>query len=99
MINLRSSQVFLVTLILSLYLGSLIILPVLNAIGMPVLEISEVASENCTLFNLAEFDEEFFIVTVVGTTIAGLIFSKSRPVNIAFQTISLSPHFPPPKHF
>ena len=98
MVKLRSSQVFWATLIFCLYLSSLTGIPILNAIDMPVLEIPEVASENCNLFNLAETDEELFIITVVGATIADLIFSKSRPVNLDFQTISLSPHFPPPKH-
>ena len=98
MVKLRSFQVLLAILIFCLYSGSLVTRPVLNAIGLSGLEISEVAAENCNLFNLVEMDEELFIVTVIGATIAELIFSKSRLVKLDFQTISLSPHFPPPKY-
>ena len=97
MVKLRNSQVSLVTLILCLCLGSLVSLPIFNAVGLPAIEISEVNTETFNLLNQAEFDEDLFIITSVSATIAGLDFSKPKPINLVFQTISLSPHFPPPK--
>ena len=98
MIMQRSSRISLVTLILCLCLGSLVILPMLNAVVLSVPKISEVDLENYSLLDQVEFDEEFFIGTVIGKTIAAQFLSKSRPMNLDFQTASLSPVSPPPKH-
>lgn len=97
MVRLRNSQASLVTLILCLCLGSLVSLPIFNAVGLPAVEIFEVNSENFNLFNQAEFDEGF-ILTVIGATIAGLVFPELKSLNLVFQTAFLSPHFPPPRH-
>ena len=96
MVRLRNSQASLVILILCLCLGSLVSLPIFNAVGLPVVEIFEVNSENFSLFNQAEFDEGF-ILTIVGATIAGLVFPKLKSMNLVFQTAFLLPHFPPPR--
>jgi hypothetical protein len=93
-----SSRISLVTLILCLCLGSLVILPMLNVVGLSVPEISGVDLGNYNLLDQVEFDEELFIVTIMGTTIAELFFLKSRPMNLDFQTACLSPVSPPPKH-
>jgi hypothetical protein len=98
MVKLHSSEISLLSLILCLCLGSLVSLPIFNAVGAPAIEISEVNPESFNLFNQAEFDEEFSILTIVSATTAGLVFSKLKPINLAFQTIYLLPHFPPPKH-
>jgi len=91
-----SSQISLTTLILCLCLGSLVL--AMNVFGLSVMEISGVDSENYNLFDQAEFDEEFFIVTIVNPTVADLISTKSRPANLDFQTACILPIFPPPKH-
>ena len=98
MVKKRSSQISLVTLILCLCLGSLVILPMINVVGLPMLEISEADPGNYNLFDQADFDEEYFVVTIVCVTTTGLIFSKSRPMDLDFQTACLSPDSPPPKH-
>ena len=94
----RRSQISLTTLILCLCLGSLAILAVMNVVGTPVLGIFEVASENSNPLDHAEFDNEFVTATIDGVTITGPIFSKSRPMNLDFLTVRLSPDSPPPKH-
>jgi len=98
MINQRSSRTSLVTLILYLCLGSLVILPLLIAVGLSVPEISEIDLRDYHMLDQLEFDEDFIIVTIMGTTIADQFFSKSRLMNLDFQTACLSPISPPPKH-
>ena len=86
------------TLILCLCLGGMVILPILNAIDISGLEISEVGSESHNPSTLVEFDDEVFIVTIVAAAIAVLFFSKFRSLNLDFQIVYLAPLFPPPKH-
>ena len=97
MINQRNSRISLATLILCLCLGSLVILPFIQ-VNPPALEIFAVDAENYNLFNHAEFDDDVFVISIVDATIAQLNFSKSRPINLFFQSTSLSPVSPPPKH-
>jgi hypothetical protein len=96
MIIQRNSQISLTTLILCLCLGSLVILPFIQ-VGSSVPEISGIAAENCNLFDHAEFDGDFFVMSIVGTAIAEINFSKSRLMNLDFQSTSFPPVFPPPK--
>jgi len=98
MVKQRSSRISLVTLIFCLCLGSLVILPLLYVVGLSLPEISGVDLRNYALLDQVEFDEDFFIVKIMGTIIAGQCFSKSRPMNLDFQTACLSPVSPPPKH-
>jgi hypothetical protein len=98
MIKQRNSRISLVTLILCLCFGSLAILPMLNVAGLSVPEIAGVDLGNYNLFDQFEFDEEFIIAKIIGTTVAALLFLKSRPMNLGFQTTYLSPVSPPPKH-
>lgn len=60
-------------------------------------EISGIEAENYNLFDHADFDDGFFVISIVGAVIAELIYSKSRPMNLDFQSTSLSPVSPPPK--
>jgi hypothetical protein len=83
---------------LCLCLGSLVILPLINIVGLPVQEIFEPDSENYDPFDQVESDEEFLIVNVIGATMAGLIFSKFGQIFLDFLSAHLSPRFPPPKH-
>jgi hypothetical protein len=73
-------------------------MPILNVVGLSVPEISGVDLGNYNLLDQVESDEEFIIGTINGTTIADLFFSKSRLMNLDFQTAYLSPVSPPPKH-
>lgn len=98
MIKQHSPRISLVTMILCICLGSLIILPILNVVGLSVPEISGVDLGIYNLLDQVEFDEEFIIGTIIGTTIAYLFFSKSRLMNLDFHTAYLSPVSPPPKH-
>ena len=98
MIKQRSSRNSSVTLILYLCLGSLVILPLLIAVGLSKPEISEIDLRDYHMLDQLEFDEDFIIVTIMGTTIADQRFSKSRLINLDFQTACLSPVSPPPKH-
>ena len=98
MIKERSFRISVVTLILFLCLGSLVTLPMLNVVGLSVPEVSEVELGNYNLLDQIESDEEIFIGTIIGMAIAYQFFSKSRPMNLDFQTATLSPASPPPKH-
>ena len=98
MANKLSSRIFLVSLIVCLCLSSLIILPMINVAGLFVPEISEADPETYNLFDQSDFDEEYFIVLVLCVTATGLIFSRSRPMDLDFQSAYLSPDSPPPKH-
>ncbi len=93
----RNSQVTWVTLILCLLLGMLVCLPFVHAVGLPAAAIFEVNAENFSLFSEAEMDEEGLIVSIVGAAIASSVFSKPKPANLVVQTVTLLPHFPPPK--
>jgi hypothetical protein len=86
----------LATLILCLCLGSLAILPFIQ-VGLSAPEISGIDAESFNLFDHAEFDGDIFVISIVGATVAELNFSKSRPMNLDFQSTSLSPVSPPPK--
>ena len=97
MVKKRSSQISLTTLILCLCLGSLAILPVINVVGTPALEIFEELTANNSL-DQADLDDEFAIATIAGATFSGLIFLKNRTMKLNFLSIRLSPDFPPPKH-
>jgi hypothetical protein len=96
MINHRNSRISLTTLILCLCLGSLVILP-FNQVSPSAPWTSGIDTENSDLSDQPEFDEDFFVVSIVGAAIAELNFSKSRPMNLDFQSTSLSPVSPPPK--
>jgi hypothetical protein len=69
----------------------------LNVVGLSALEISGVDLGNYNLFDQVEFEEEIFVVTIIGTMIAYLFFTKSRLMNLDFKSASLSPVSPPPK--
>ena len=97
MIKQFSSRISLFTLILCLCLGSLVILPLLNAAGLSIPEIFRVDLKDYNLLEQVESDEEFYIVIIMGTTIVDHLFLKSRPMNLDFQTACLSPVSPPPK--
>jgi hypothetical protein len=97
MINQHNSRISLATLILCLCLGIVVILPFIQ-ISPSAPEISTINAGNYDLFNYAEFDDDFFVISIVGVTIAELSFSKSRPTNLGFQPASLLPVSPPPKH-
>lgn len=75
------------TLILCLCFGSLVILPLLNFAGPSILEVYEI-----------ETDEDDSIVTTIDTAVADLFFIPFSPMTLDFQTASLSPVSPPPKH-
>lgn len=90
MVERRSPRIPLVSLILCLCLGSLVVLQITNVVSTAVLEVSEVDLDQ------AEFDEEFFIIIILGALIANQIFSKFGSMNLDFQSASLSPVPPPP---
>ena len=96
MINQRNSRISLATLILCLCLGSLVIFPFIQVSpSMP--EISGMDIEHYDLFDHAEFDSDFIVISIIGTIIAGLNFLMFKPINLDFISTSLSPVFPPPK--
>jgi hypothetical protein len=96
MINQHNFRISLVSLILCLCLSSLVIFP-FTQVNSPTSEISGIDAENYTLFDHAEFDVDIFILSIIGAAIAALNFSKSRPMNLDFQSTFLSPVSPPPK--
>jgi hypothetical protein len=97
MVTRRSSRISLAILIICLCLGSLAAMPVMNAFSPLALELSEAGAENNDSSNQTEYDEELFLETILSATTSTLIFSKSRPNNLNFQTACLVPVSPPPK--
>jgi hypothetical protein len=98
MVKQLSTRISLVTLIFCLCLGSLVILPLLNVVGLSIPEFPGVDLRDYNLLDHCEFDEGFIIESIMGTTIAEQFFLQSRLMNLDFQTASLSPVSPPPKH-
>jgi hypothetical protein len=76
-----------VTLILCLFLGSLVILPLLNFACPSMLDVFDV-----------EVDEDDSMITTIHSVEADLNSIPFSPVNLDFQTASLSPVTPPPKN-
>ena len=85
------SRITLAILAFCLCLGSQAILPISNVVGVSMPEVSEID------FEQTEFEEDL-LATIVGTSIAGLLFSKYGSMNLDFQITNLLPVSPPPKH-
>jgi hypothetical protein len=66
-------------------------LPMSNVIGVPWLEVVEADLEQ------TEFEEDV-LSTIVAAINVDLLFSKSRPMNLDYQTACIAPISPPPKH-
>ena len=66
----------------------------LNVAGLSVPGISGVDLEKYYLLDQVEFGEEFIVGINISTTIADLLFSKSRLMNLDFQRACLSPLLP-----
>lgn len=93
MIEHNISRTSFATLVICLCLGSLISLSVANTF-----DLSGVDFGDHHLLDQAEFDDDSFVVNDVGAKNAGVIFLKSSATNLNFQSASLSPIAPPPKH-
>jgi len=91
MLNQLCFRIALAILAFCLCLGSQAILPMSSVLGLSVLEVSEIDSEQTE-------SEEDLLAAIVAAAIVGLIFSKSGSLNLDFQTANLLPVFPPPKH-
>ena len=98
MIEHNTSRPSFVTLIICLCLCSLITLSVTNTFVPSELEMSIIDFGDTHLHDQAEFDDDFFVANAANTKDEGLSFSISSLTNLAFQSYSLSPNFPPPKH-
>jgi hypothetical protein len=98
MIEHNTSRTSFVTLIICFCLCSLITLSVANAFVSPGLEMSAVDFGGTHLLDQAEFDDDFFIAGAANAKDEELSFSISSLTNLAFQSYSLLPIFPPPKH-
>lgn len=96
MINKRKSQIPLVTLILCLFLGSLVILPFAQ-VSPSALEISRIDAENYNLLEHTELEDDFFVISIVNHAIAKLSFLNSKIRILEFKSASLAPVSPPPK--
>ena len=93
----HSSPTSLTILILCLCLGSLVILPISNIVGLSMTDISEIDFENYSQFDQADLDDDISIGTTVSATIDGLVYLKSRLLNLDIPTSCLSPESPPPE--
>ncbi len=98
MIEHNTSRPSFVTLIICLCLCSLITLSVANTFGPSWLEMSAIDSGDTHVLDQAEFDDDFFVASAAKTKDEGLSFLISSLTNAAFQSYSLLPKFPPPKH-
>lgn len=97
MINKQKSRISIVTLIICLCLGSLVISQ-FNQINPFVPEIFGIEAENFDLFDHTEFDDDLFVILIVGTKFTRANYSKSRTANLGYLSASLTPVSPPPKH-
>ncbi len=86
----------LATLIICLCLGSLFMLSFVQ-VSPFASGTSGIEMENYNLFDNADFDDDFLLLSIVGAALAELSFSKSRTTNLAFQSTSFLPVSPPPK--
>jgi len=98
MANLRSSRIALTILILCLCLGSLVVLPIMNVVNPSALEIFGIDSGYYNPLEQAESDDDLVVASILDKTNVGLVFSKSRTMNLDFQSASLASVSPPPKH-
>jgi hypothetical protein len=92
-----SSPTSLTILIICLCLGSLVIPPIFYIVGLSMTGISEIDFENYSQFDQAELDDDISIGTMVSATIDGLLYLKSRLLNLDNPTSCLSPEPPPPE--
>jgi hypothetical protein len=97
MINQHKSRISIVTLIICLCLGSVVISQ-FNQINPFVPEIFGIEAENFDLFDHTEFDDDLFVILIVGAKITKSNYSKSRTANLGYLSAFLSPVSPPPKH-
>jgi hypothetical protein len=88
MITKHNSRFPWMTLILCLCLGSLIILPVQNAVDLSSLEICE-----------DDFTEDDLMITLIGRLITDLVSLPFMQMTQDLHLPSLPPVFPPPKSF
>lgn len=95
MINQCNSRISLKTLILCLCVGSLVVLPFIQ-INPSTPGFSTMDASN--LFEHTEFDDDFFVIPIVGAKIAKPNYSKSGQANLGYLSASLSADSPPPKH-
>jgi hypothetical protein len=91
MINLRTSRLFLVILMLCLCVSTQFVQFANQAVGIPTSEMAEAD------FNETDFEEDFLFETTSNAILSGLIFPKLGLQNLDFQVICLSPVAPPPK--
>jgi hypothetical protein len=98
MIEHNTSRTSFATLIICLCLCSLITLSVVDTFVPFGAEMSTVDFGDTHLFDQAEFDDDFFVASTANTKDEGLSFSISSRTNLAFQSYSLLPTFPPPKY-
>ena len=98
MIEHNTSRTSFVTQIVCLCLCSLIALSVANTFIPYGLEMSVVDFGDPHFLDQAEFDDDFFVTNAANTKNEGLSFSISSRINLAFQSYSLLPISPPPKH-
>ncbi len=94
----RSSPISLTTLILCLCLGSLVILPMPNIMGLSMTDVSEINFENYSQFDQTDLDDDISIGTVVSATIDSLAHVIFRSLNLDITTSCLFPESPPPEH-
>lgn len=95
MIDKPNSRISLATLILCLCVGSLVILPFIQ-INPSTPEFSTMDVSN--LFEHNELDDDFFVVSIVGVTVAELSFAIFRLADQRHLSAPLSLVSPPPKH-
>jgi len=97
MSKLHRSPTSLTILIICFCLGSLVILPISNIVGLSLTDISEIGLENYNHFDQVDLDDDISIGTTVSATTVGLVYLKSRLLNLHLLTSCISPESPPPE--
>ena len=97
MSKMHRSPTSLTILILCFCLGSLVILPISNIMGLSLTDIPEIGLENYNHFEQVDLDDDISIVTTVSATTDGLVYLKSRLLNSHLLTSCISPEPPPPE--
>ena len=84
-------------LIICLCLGSLIILPMTNSMGLSIVEIKDIDFENTSQFEQTDLNEDYLVGSFTDPTLAGLLSFRPGSTQLHNPSSSLPPDSPPPE--
>jgi len=91
MVKLNQPYSFSAILIVCILLGGMLLMPINQALDLPVLEIFDADADQ------TEFEDDWLILSPFLTTLASLVHSESASMDLDFRSACLSPVLPPPR--